>query len=827
MSAVGPSSVEPPLDGWLVADLSTGIAGAYATKILADGGAEVVKLEPPEGDRLRAWSASGATIADGDDGALFRFLAASKRSVVADPTTDLDRVHDWLGAADVVVWSPGSALADLDELAPDRIRRDHPHLTVTTITPFGLDGPWRDRAATEFTLQAWCGGHIGLGRGDPERAPVFVGGQIGEWLAGAFAAVGTLAAQRRGRLDRTGDGAGGDLVDVSMLEALALCLTYYPVTFFDALGKPFRGRRQVTTPGVGLASDGLVAVGVGTGQHWLDFCAMVGHPEWMDDPSLFRQRSHLAPEIDQWFAAHTVAEIRELASAFRLPNALIANGQNLPGLDHFVARGSFSASPDATFVQPGPPYRLHPARLRAPESAPRLGQHTPAAPPPRRVPADPSGSSDDLPCGDQPSGDLPSGDLPYGDLRVLDLTAFWAGPSCTHLLAMLGAEVIHVESTGRLDGTRMLGAPMSVEQWWERSPIFAGLNTDKKSLTLDLGSARGQEVLRQLVATADVIVENYTPRVLEQLGLTFEGAQAIKPDIIVVRMPGFGLDGPWRDHAAFAYTIEDAGGLTWMTGHPDQPPLEPYCVGDPNAGVHAFAGLALALAHRDRTGQGGLVEAAMIDAALNVSAEQVIEYSAYGALLARAGNRGPTAAPQNLYRTVDVDERGGHDSWVAIAVASDAQWAALVDVLGRPDWAVVPELSSASGRVAHQDRIDEHLAAWCAPRLGAEVVDAVWPAGVAVAVVTQPHRQGELDQLVARGFFEVVDHPVMGPTRHATLPMRFSGGPTVVHRHPAPQLGQHNHELLGGLGLTDAEIADLEADGIIGRAPADATTRRP
>jgi len=799
------SSVEPPLSGWVVADLSTGIAGGYCTKIFADGGAEVVKIEAPEGDALRGWSASGAPISDGDDGVLFSFLSSSKRSVVADPTTDLAPVHELLDGSNAVVWSPGSSLAEHEGLAPARIRRDHPHLTVTSITPFGLEGPWSDRPATEFTLQAWSGGVVGLGRGDPERAPVFVGGQIGEWLAGTYAAVGTMASLRRH------DAAvAGELVDVSMLEALAACLTYYPVTYFDAMGKPFRGRRAVVTPGVGVTKDGMVAVGVGTGQQWLDFCVMVGHPEWTEDKSLFRDRGRLAPVIDEWFGGRTVAEVLDEAGTFRLPHAPIANGANLPGIDHFEARGSFVRNPRQGFLQPRPPYRMHPARLRPPGRAPRLGEHTGDRRARRRS---------------SPPAPGVAGQ-PFSDLRVLDMTAFWAGPSCTHLLAMLGAEVIHLESTSHLDGTRMLGVPMTEERWWERSPIFSGLNTNKKSLTLDLRSARGKEVLRRLVGTVDVIVENYTPRVLEQIGLTFDAARAIRRDVIMVRMPGFGLEGPWRDNAAFAYTIEDAAGLTWMTGYPDQRPLEPYCVGDPNAGIHALAGLLLALEHRRRTGDGVMVEAAMIDAAINVTAEQVIEYSAHGSLLERAGNRGPTAAPQNLYRTADLDERGDPDCWVAIAVATDGQWGALTEALDRPAWATDPALSTTTERARRHDVIDEHLAAWCAARGSDEIVELLWPAGVPVAKVMQPHRQGDVPQLVARGFFEVLEHPVSGVARHSTLPIKFSGGPDRRHLRHAPLLGEDNRDVLEGLGLAEAEIAELEADGIIGRAPADAASTK-
>src|SRR5258707_437465 len=189
----------------------------------------------------------------------------------------------------------------------------------------------------------------------------------------------------------------------------------------------------------------------------------------------------------------------------------------------------------------------------------------------------------------------------------------------------------------------------------------------------------------------------------------------------MVRMPGFGLDGPWRDNAAFAFVIEDASGLTWMTGYPDQNPVSPYCLGDPNAGVHAVMGLLLALEHRRRTGEAVLVEAAMVDAALNIAGEQIVEHSAYGTTLERNGNRGTAAAPQNLYRTADADGQDDADSWVAIAVANDKQWLALRDALGQPAWAMESALLDEHGRRASQDALDEHLAAWCRSRAADEI----------------------------------------------------------------------------------------------------------
>jgi crotonobetainyl-CoA:carnitine CoA-transferase CaiB-like acyl-CoA transferase len=589
-----------------------------------------------------------------------------------------------------------------------------------------------------------------------------------------------------------------------MLESLAMCLTYYPVTFNDQLGRPMRRKRFVATPGVGAASDGLVGLGCGTGQQWLDFCVLVGHPEWMEDQSLFLDRTALMPIIDAWIAEQTVEEVLDQASSFRIPNAPIVNGANAPTWEHFRARGTFAANPRDRAVNPRPPFRLSATSLRPPGPAPQLGEHAVeesirAAGPDR----------------DQPS--RPPRALPFEGLRVLDMTSFWAGPLTGHMLALLGADVIHLESSTRPDGARLVGGvPQTEDQFWERGPIFAALNTNKKSLTVNLSEQRGIDLLRRFVATCDVVVENYTPRVLDQLGLDFETLRKERPDLIMLRMPGFGLDGPWRDLSAFAFVIEDAAGLTWMTGHPDLLPFEPYCVGDPNAGLHALFGLLLAVEHRDKTGEGGLVEAAMVDAALNVAAEQAIEFSAYGALLDRAGNRGPVAAPQNLYKVAGPDEHGRDDGWVAIAVATDEQWRSLCQAIGAPEWATDPSLTGAADRRREHDRIDAVLGEWCRARSGDEIVEVLWAAGVPVGKVMQPHDQPDLPQLGSRRFFEELDHPVIGKSRYGTMPMRFSRGPERLHRRHAPLLGEHSTELLSELGLSREEIEVLEADGIIG-----------
>ncbi|HUL99561.1 MAG TPA: CoA transferase, partial [Mycobacterium sp.] len=176
-----------------------------------------------------------------------------------------------------------------------------------------------------------------------------------------------------------------------------------------------------------------------------------------------------------------------------------------------------------------------------------------------------------------------------------------------------------------------------------------------------------------------------------------------------------------------------------------------------------------------------------------------------------------TAAPQNLYQTEGIDEFGRADCWVAIAVATDDHWVRLREAIGNPAWAMSPDLVCHDGRRDHHDLIDKHLAAWCAKQSADEIVTRLWDAGVPVAKVMQPHRQTELPQLAFRRFFEDVAHPVNDVAPHSTLPMRFSAGPRRVHQRHAPLLGEHNREVLTELGLTDSEIDELEAEGVIGR----------
>jgi crotonobetainyl-CoA:carnitine CoA-transferase CaiB-like acyl-CoA transferase len=306
---------------------------------------------------------------------------------------------------------------------------------------------------------------------------------------------------------------------------------------------------------------------------------------------------------------------------------------------------------------------------------------------------------------------------------------------------------------------------------------------------------------------------------MEGWGLDYEALRALRPDVIQVRMPAFGLRGPWRDRVGWAQTMEQTSGMAWVTGFEDDTPETPTGPSDPLGGGHALVALLLALAHRSRTGEGMLVESPLFGAALSVTAEQVVEQSAYGTLRSREGNRGP-GSPQGVYRCQGTLPDGREDRWIALAVESETQWLGLVSVLGSPDWAHDPLLSSSSGRRSRHDEIDAHLSAWCSSRTSDEIVSALWSADVPVAKVVVGQELAESPQLEAREWWSSLTHPVTGPSLHAATPARIAGLHRQLHRRPAPLLGEHNREILVELlGISEDEYQGLARDNVIGTTP--------
>jgi crotonobetainyl-CoA:carnitine CoA-transferase CaiB-like acyl-CoA transferase len=752
------------LEGLEVVDCSRRIAGAYCSHLFADAGARVLLVEPPGGHPLRTWTATGAD-RGGRDGALFRALYAGAGSTVTDDGLPTD-AH--LDAAHLLV--------ETGEVDVAAVRTRHPHLVVVSLTPYGRSGPYADRPAAEFTVQAESGS-IAY-RGLPNGVPYQAGGRVTEWLTGVYGAVGALGAV----VDADRPDGTGDHVDVSMLEMLTMASSTYADLMHSLTGRPPTDRppRSTELPSIEPTLDGWVGFNTNSRQQFMDFLVLIERPDLLDDAELagFGGRAARMDEwnaiVRAWTTQHTTAEIVERAAALRIPVAPVHGADGVLAHEHFRARGCFQRSADGDFEAPRRPYLLDGEPGPPPRRAPRVGEHDapPAAPAGRPL------------------------SLPLRGLRVLDFTAWWAGPASTWLLGCLGADVIHVESIQKPDGIRLAGAATGlVEGWWERSAIYMASNTAKRGITLNLADADGLRLAEELIAGADLVVENFSARVFPQFGLTWDRLRELNSRLVFVRMPAFGLDGPWRDHVGFAQTMEQITGLAWVTGHVDDQPRIMRGPCDPLAGGHAAWAILVALAERERTGTGHFLECPMVEGALNSASESIVECSAYGRVLHRDGNRSWFASPQDLYPTAD-----GPEAWLAASCETDEQRAALARVVGAPT--------------------DDALRAWAAGQHLDDAVATLLAAGVPAAVLVDPRTVSTHPQHVHRGYFEELDqlvagrHPIPGP------PFRFaSRGTDGWLTRPPPAIGEHNAEVLGPLGCDDAELERLSAAGVIGTRP--------
>jgi crotonobetainyl-CoA:carnitine CoA-transferase CaiB-like acyl-CoA transferase len=645
-----------------------------------------------------------------------------------------------------------------------------------------------------LTLQAWAGSP-GF-RGDPAGPPIAIGGDLGEYMGGVYAAFGALAVRRR-----VEHGGPGEHLDLSMLEAMTAMQSSEWLHSQLLHVPPIR--RTTEVPSIEPAKDGYVGITMVTGQQWLDFVAMVECPQLEEIEQLRFQigrwdyRDLIRERIGPWMAQRTVEEIVEVGQLFRLPIAALGNGSTIRDMEYARQRGVFIRNP-AGFHQPRPPWLMSacsPAPLRA----------TPA-------PGEANGESP-WQAGKPEPEPTPQG-LPLEGVRIVDLTAFWAGPAATHLLAAFGADVIKVESIQRPDGIRYSGGMRTdVDDWWEYGWVFHAMNTNKRSVTLDLGSDEGRHLFTRLAAGADVVIENFSPRVMDQFGLTADVLLKVNPKLVVARMPAFGLDGPWRDRVGFAPTMEQIAGLAWVTGLPEAPPVTPRGACDPLAGVHAAFAVLAALNFAERSGSGQLVELPMLETVLNATAIQAIEAEVFGKTLDRRGNRGHCESIQNLYRCA------GQDDWIAITVRDDRQWRALVDLMERPDWCD-EGLATVAGRRERADDIDRRLRDWFAGQPLQSAVQRLGGASIPAAPVVSPSLVTDNPQLRARGFFEALHHPSTGAGLYPCPPFARLDGQDRWLLRPPPKLGEHNGEVLRDrCGLTEEQLANLANKGVIGTRP--------
>ncbi|KAF0225031.1 MAG: acyl-CoA transferase/carnitine [Rhodospirillaceae bacterium] len=397
-------------------------------------------------------------------------------------------------------------------------------------------------------------------------------------------------------------------------------------------------------------------------------------------------------------------------------------------------------------------------------------------------------------------------------LRVLDLSRVLAGPWAGQMLADLGAEVIKVEKPGQGDDTRAWGPPFLKDDHGREtreSAYYLSANRGKQSLAIDFTRAEGQDLVRQLAANCDVVLENFKAGGLAKYGLDYASLRRIKPDIIYCSITGFGQDGPYAQRAGYDFLVQGMGGLMSLTGAPEGEPMKVgVALTDIFTGMYASVAVLAALSHRDRTGQGQHVDLALLDVQVAVLANQAANYLVGGMVPRRLGNAHPNIVPYQAFATSD-----GH---VILAVGNDAQFHKFCAVAGCPELAADPRYASNAGRVGNRDSLIPRLRQVLASRSSAAWIEMLEAAGVPCGPINTLDQVFDNPQIRHRGMVAAVDHPLAGSVDLVANPIRFSETPISYERAP-PLLGADTDALLARLlGLDEAAISGLRAKGVVG-----------
>lgn len=814
--------VKQALAGIRVVELATGVAGPYCGKLLAGLGAEVTKVEPPEGDETRREGPFPGDVPHPERSGLFLHLNTRKRGMVLDLSGEegraaLGEVISGLGADVLILSHKPSALASLGIHLED-LRARFPRLVIVDITTFGLFGPYAEFKGGELIAYA-ASGYMNL-TGDPNRKPIKAYGSLIHYQAGVHAAVGALAALFA--REATGE---GQIVDVSVTEAGTFLLggveqvAYFYGRIERRNGTRLLGfSREHSYPStIRPCKDGFVHCH--SNNRYPDLLgALIPHPRLLDPELLSAMMGH-ADEIDEimdeWLRDKERKEVVRRAQELRLPFTEVMTPGEVLEDQHHKERGSFVTIDhpgSGPVTQPGAPFRMHGTPWMV-GPAPMLGQQTDEILREVRTSRPESGT------GHQPTSFAKDARSrrPLDGVRVLDFTTAVAGPIATAILADLGADVIKVEAPFsrplRASGT----APPREggdDKSYNRMMLFNQLNHGKRGISLDVSRPEGREIFLRLAAKSDVVVENFAPRVLGNLGVDYGQLRQAREDIILVSMPAFGLTGPYRDRTSYGPGIDAMSGLSHLTGYPDGPPMKPgnfFC--DQNAGVHAAFATMAALWHRRKTGEGQHVELPMIEGEFQILGDAYIDFSMNHRERIRAGNAHQEMAPHDVYPCE------GDDAWVAIAVEDDIQWTALCRAMGREDLISDPRFSTAQGRRRHLVELDECIRAWTTMLTPRAVQETLQRAGVPAAAVLNAKELLEDPHVRARNGFEYVDVPNVGPTPHPRVAFLLSETPVPIAR-PAPGFAEHNDDVYGDLiGLSSDEIRALEQKGIIASTP--------
>ncbi len=777
-----------PLAGLRVVDSTNG-RGELCGRLLADLGADVILVEPPGGSGLRRRH----PLAPDGQSLGFAWRNANKRGVVLDTDDDADRATFERLLADADVWVESADPGTGPDIAG--IAAAHPTLVITSITGFGQTGPYADHPANDDVLEA--AGAAMFKAGIPEKPPLLPPTTMATDLTGVVAAVATaLALHQR---DVTGE---GQHLDVAVMTAAAAAADWsYANASYSALDG--RVYNEVRAGGgfmypIFRCIDGYIRMVILAPRQWMALYEWMGRPELFADEEFWSQVGNrimnadvLNPQYEAFFADKKMLDICTEAQQRGIVATPLLTPSEVLVDPHLAERGTFADAEVAAGVEARTPsgfFEVDGARQGFRHRAPLLAEHQGSAfeSPPFFAAAD------------------GSGDSPLAGVRVLDFGIGGVGVEASRLLGEYGADVIKIETRTYPDFIRLVSLS-------DISPSFTSSSRSKRSLGLNVKTERGLELVRQLIAQSDVLIENSATGTLAGMGLGWEDVRQINPQLVMVGSQLVGSHGPNAHWTGYGPTTQTYGGLLhlWDYDDDDAPATNQTIYPDHLAGrLCALAAISGLLARR-RTGVGSHSEIAQVEAVVNMLSEQLMRESLMPGSAQPTGNRSVEHAPRGPYPCA------GEQQWAVISVQTDQQWAGLVRALGEPAWARDSALASSDGRLAAADAIDDHLAAWTAARDRDDVAATLRAEGVPC----EPMRNGNdlLDDphLAERGWTIQFDQPGVGPIglEGPAWLAPDMGGPIT---YPAPLLGEHTREVAAEiLGLEDAEIDELLGAGVL------------
>lgn len=798
------------LDGVRVLELADE-AGVYCGKLLADMGADVIKVEPASGSPLRGIGPFYGDSADPNRSLFFWHYNTNKRSVVLDLCTDhgRGRFAQLVATADLVIDTHAPGALEALGLGYHTLAAHNPRVTLVSITPFGQTGPYREYRGSDLIGQA-LGGMVYV-NGFPDEPPLQGLGLQAYHTASTYAAIGALLALIRREV--TGH---GQWIDVSVQECVAAAVEHAS-SFFHQNGTIAERQGSLHWTRyfrVGRCADGYVMhCSLCDWTTLLEWVKADGKAQDLEEPAWedFNHRRdhcvHLFDVLDEWAKTYRVAELVDGAQLRRIPYAAVLPPKSLPDNPQLMQRNFFVPvrhdELGTTLKYPGAPYVFSKTPWRLRRRPPLIGEHT------DEVLSEPEHSAPNARLeSNHQKPETENQKLSLDGVRVIDFTWVVAGPVATRILADHGAEVIKIERRDALDfGSR-------------RGGLTGNLNRGKQSVVVDMNNPRGIALVKQLIATADVVIDNFSARVMRNWGLDYDHLRLLKPDILAVSMSGFGHAGPHRDYVSYGPTLQALAGYSLLMRHAGGEPAGwGFSYSDMAAGYSGALAVLVALWHRRRTGEGQCIDLSQFENVVALLGPGLLNLLVRDNVWAPAGNRSQErpAAPHGVYRCADQPGNGpARDRWCAIAVFGDEDWRRFCRALGEPAWTRDERFATEEGRLTHHTALDAHVETWTNGQIAEQVMTLLQHAGVAAGIVANAEDLCRHDpHLQARRYWAHIAAPEGDIVEFDGVPFRMSESPGTV-RSAGPLLGEHTDAVLQRvLGMDAAAIADLRAANII------------